>query len=189
MALAWLVLKGIGIWGNNVPVGWAVRHHQLRLVDRHRPRRHAHLGDSAALQAAVAHVDQPLRRSDDDLRGHCARRSSRSSTPAARGSRPTGCSPIPNTMGSVAAVPQPAHLGRVRGLDLRHRLGRVLVRRPHPRPRDDARSRGVEGQAGHLRHAVARLARLGAPLAPLRSGLADSRRPVDAAGALGAHRW
>ena len=46
-----------------------VRHHQLRLVDRHRPRRHAHLGDSAAAQAGLADVDQPVRRGDDALRG------------------------------------------------------------------------------------------------------------------------
>ncbi len=45
-----------------------LRHHQLRLVDRYRPRRHADLGDSSALQADVAQLDQPLRRSDDDLR-------------------------------------------------------------------------------------------------------------------------
>ena len=55
--------------GQQHPGRLGVRHHQLRLVDRHRPRRHADLGDPAALQAAVAHVDQPLRRGDDDLRG------------------------------------------------------------------------------------------------------------------------
>ena len=147
MALGWLLLKGIGIWGNNVPVGVGVRHHQLRLVDRHRPRRHAHLRDSAALQAAVAHVDQPLRRSDDDLRRHV--RGDLPDLPH-RPSVAGGLLAVPVSQhdGPVAAVPQPAHLGRVRGLDLRHRLGGVLVRRPHPRPGDDARSRGVEGQAG-----------------------------------------
>jgi hypothetical protein len=43
--------------------------HQLRLVDRDRPRRHADLGGAAALPPALAHLDQPLRRGDDDLRG------------------------------------------------------------------------------------------------------------------------
>ena len=152
MSLGWLLLNGIGIWGNNVPGGVGVRHHQLRLVDRHRPRRHADLRDSAALQAAVAHVDQPLRRSDDDLRRACARRSSRSSTPAALAGGLLAV-PVSQHDGPVAAVPQPADLGRVRGLDLRHRLGRVLVRRPDSRPGDDARSRGVAGEAGDLRHA------------------------------------
>ena len=67
-AISKLFVKGIGIWGNNVPVGLGVRHHQLRLVDRHRPRRHADLGDPAPAAAALAHLDQPLRRGDDALR-------------------------------------------------------------------------------------------------------------------------
>jgi hypothetical protein len=45
IAVTWLVLKGVGIC----------------LVDRYRPRGHADLGDPAALQAAVAQLDQPLR--------------------------------------------------------------------------------------------------------------------------------
>ena len=45
-----------------------LRHHQLRLVDRHRPRRHADLGHPAPAPAGVAHLDQPLRRGDDALR-------------------------------------------------------------------------------------------------------------------------
>ena len=139
--------------GQQHPGRLGVRHHQLRLVDRHRPRRHADLGDSAALQAAVAHVDQPLRRSDDDLRRHV-----RGDLPGLphRPSVARGLLAVPVSQhdGPVAAVPQPAHLGRVRRLDLRHGLGRVLVRRPHPRPGDDARSRGVEGQARRLRHPV-----------------------------------
>ena len=61
---------GIGVWGNNIPVALGLRHHQLRLVDRDRPRRHVHLGDPAAARAALAHVDQPLRRGDDAVRGH-----------------------------------------------------------------------------------------------------------------------
>jgi hypothetical protein len=47
ISLTYLIAEGTGIWGVNVPVGWGLRDHQLRLVDRHRPRRHAHLGDSA----------------------------------------------------------------------------------------------------------------------------------------------
>ena len=48
--------------------------------------------------------------------------------------------PYPNTMEHLAAVPQPAGLGRVRRLDLRHRVAAVLVRRPDPRPGHPARS-------------------------------------------------
>ena len=63
-----LLRYGIGVWGNNIPVGWALRHHQLRLVDRHRPRRHADLRHPAAVPPGVAHEHQPLRRGDDALR-------------------------------------------------------------------------------------------------------------------------
>ena len=61
------------------------------------------------------------------LRGACAG-CTRCSTSAARGS-PTGSFPYPTTLGDVAAVPEPARLGRLRGLDLLHDLARVLVRR------------------------------------------------------------
>jgi len=46
--LGYLFLKGVGIYGVNIPVGWGWGHHQFRLVDRDRARRHAHLGDPAA---------------------------------------------------------------------------------------------------------------------------------------------
>ena len=67
-AVTWLFLKGVGIWAITHPGGLGLRHHQLRLVDRYRPRRHADLGHSAAVQADLAQLDQPLRRGDDDLR-------------------------------------------------------------------------------------------------------------------------
>ena len=60
--------KGIGHLGHQHPGRLGLRHHQLRLVDRHRPRRHADLGDPAAAAPGVAHLDQPLRRGDDALR-------------------------------------------------------------------------------------------------------------------------
>ena len=47
--------------------------------------------------------------------------------------------PYPNTMELLAAVPQPADLGRVRGLHLRDGLAAVLVRRADPGPGDAAR--------------------------------------------------
>ena len=45
--------------------------------------------------------------------------------------------------GRLAAVPEPADLGRVRGFDLRDRVAAVLVRRPDSRSRDAARSIAV----------------------------------------------
>ena len=63
-------LQGHRRVGQQHPGRLGVRHHQLRLVDRHRPRRDADLRDPAAVPAEVAHVDQPLRRGDDAVRGH-----------------------------------------------------------------------------------------------------------------------
>ena len=56
--------------------------------------------------------------------------------------------PVPQHDGAVAAVPQPAGLGRVRGLHLRHRVAAVLVRRPDPRPGHPARPRAQPAGAG-----------------------------------------
>ena len=127
-----------GVWGINQPGRLGLRDHQLRLVDRHRPRRHADLGDPLPVPAAVAHVDQPRGRGDDALRRHL-----RAAVPAAP-HRPAVAgrvlaAAVPEHHGHVAELPQPAHLGRLRGLDLRHHLGRVLVHRADPRPGDHAR--------------------------------------------------
>ncbi len=161
--------------GHQHPGRLGLRDHQLRLVDRHRPRRHADLGDPAAVPAGVAHLDQPLRRGDDAVRGGLRR-----PVPAA----PLGPAvarllavPLSEHDGPLAAVPQPADLGRLRGLHLRHGVAAVLVRRPDPRPGDAARPGEEQGCAqllyGMLR---ARLARLGAALARLRDGLPAARR-------------
>ena len=60
--------KGVGHLGHQRPGRLVLRDHQFRLVDRHRPRRHADLGDSGAAASEVADVDQPHRRGDDDFR-------------------------------------------------------------------------------------------------------------------------
>ena len=71
--VTWLLIKGTGHLGRQHPGRLGLRHHQLRLVDRHRPRRHADLGDPAAAQAGLAHVDQPLRRGMTIFAVMCAR--------------------------------------------------------------------------------------------------------------------
>ena len=45
-----------------------LRHHQLRFLGRHRPCGHVDLGHPASVPPAMAHVDQPFGRGDDDLR-------------------------------------------------------------------------------------------------------------------------
>ena len=67
-AVTVLFMKGIGIWESAHAGDVGVRHHQLRLVGRHRPRGHPDLGDLAPAQARLANVDQPLRRGDDPVR-------------------------------------------------------------------------------------------------------------------------
>ena len=163
-----------------------LRDYQLRVVDRHRPRGHAHLGDPAALQTDMAHLDQSLRRSDDALRG---RQRSDIPDPAYGTSlaRDLLAVPVSEHDGRVAAVPQPAHLGRLRGLDIRDRLAAVLVRGTHSRSRDAARSIGIKSRPGHLRGARDGMARFGDPLASVRDGVSAARGTRDAAGRLGAY--
>ena len=78
--------------GASTPPWSGVCDRQLRLVDRHRQRRHVDLGDAAADAPALARLDQPLRRSDDAVRRRDRRPVSRSCISAGRcistGSRP-----------------------------------------------------------------------------------------------------
>ena len=97
-----------------------VGHHELRVLDRYRPRRHAHLGDPFPHAAEVAHLDQSRRGSDDALRGHLRGHFPRHP----RRSRLDGVVPRadPECQRHLAELPFAAALGRVRGLDLFHGL-------------------------------------------------------------------
>ena len=145
MALGKLLLTGIGIWGNNVPVGWA-----FDIINFVWWIGIGHAG--TLISAILLLFKQQWRMSISRFAEAmtifavaCA-----AIFPIFHTGRPWLAAywlfPYPEHDGPVAAVPQPAHLGRVRGLDLRDGLGRVLVRRPRARPGDDARSRGVERQ-------------------------------------------
>ena len=173
--------------GQQHPGRLGLRHHQLRLVDRDRPCRHADLGDPAAAEAAVAHVHQPLRRGDDALR-----RGLRRDVPdPAHGpvlDRVLLADAVPEHDGPLAQLQEPADLGRVRGVDLRHGVGPLLVRRADPRPRDAARPRSEPAGQGGLRLLRGRLARLGATLGQLRDRIPDPGGALDAARAVRAHR-
>ena len=150
MTIGNLLLTGIGIWGNNIPVGWAfdiinfvwwigIGHagtliSAILLLFRQQWRTSINRFAEAMTLFAVA----------------CA-----AMFPLLHTGRPWlavyWLFPVSEHDGSVAAVPQPADLGRVRGLDLRHRVGAVLVRRTRPRPGDAARPREVADRAAHLR--------------------------------------
>ena len=138
------------------------------------------------LQADVAHLDQPLRRGDDALR-----RGLRRHLPAPA-HRPAVARLLAVAVSRTrwAIWPQfrsPLVWDVFAVSTYAHGVAAVLVRRPDPRPGDAARPLAVAGRPRHLRHAGDGLARLGAPLAPLRDGLPAARRPRDAAGRLGAH--
>jgi hypothetical protein len=164
--------------------GLGLGHHQLRLLGRHRPRRHADQRGALPVPPGLAHQHQPLGRGDDDLR-----RGLRRHLPDPP-HRPSVVrvvdDPAPERHGHVAAVPQPAHVGRVRDLDLRHHVDPVLVHGHGPRPGDAPRPVEGQGPPGRLRPPVARLARLGPAVAPLRARVPDPRGALDAAGAVGA---
>ena len=178
--------KGIGIWGNNVPVGWAFA--IINFVWW------IGIGHAGTLISAILLLLQQTWRTSINRFAEamtlfavaCA-----GIFPLFHIGRPWlayWLLPYPEHDERLAAVPQPADLGRVRGLDLRHGVAAVLVRRPDPRSGDAARPLAVARRPRHLRHAGDGLARLGAPLAPLRDRLSAARRPGDAAGRLGAHR-
>ncbi len=93
----WLFLKGVGIWGIYDSRRLGICHHQLRVVDRYRSRRHPDLGDSAAVQADMAQLDQSIRGGDD----HLLRWSARAPFPLIHVGRPWlayWLFPYPNTM-------------------------------------------------------------------------------------------
>ena len=128
LTLADAALQGHRRVGPQRARGLGLRHHQLRLVDRHRPRGHADLRHPAAAAPGVAHLDQPLRRGHDAVRG--VLRGLLPDLPHRPAlARRLLAVPVPQHDGPLAELPQPAHLGRVRGLDLRHGVGALLVRR------------------------------------------------------------
>ena len=96
--------------------------------------------------------------------------------------------PMPNNWGIWPNFRSPLHVGRVRGINLFHRVGPVLVHRLGSGLGDVARSRDHADQEISIRNFRARLARLEPALAPLRNGVSAPGRPLHAAGALGAQR-
>ena len=120
VSLSYLLVKGIGIWGNNQPVGWAFEitnfvwwigiGHAGTLISaillllrqewRTSINRFAEAMTLFAVACAGIYPALPRR------------------PPLARLLAPA----VPEHDGRVAAVPEPADLGRVRGVDLRDRL-------------------------------------------------------------------
>ena len=105
-------------------------HHQFRFLDRYRTRRHSDFRDFVFASAKMAHLDQSLGGSDDALRGYL-----RGDFPGrARRPRLDGVVPraVAEQLRHLAELPQPAALGRLRGLDLLLGFGALLVHRIDP---------------------------------------------------------
>jgi hypothetical protein len=134
VSLTYLVLKGVGIWGVNIPVGWG-----FAIVNFVWWIGIGHAG--TLISAILLLLKQTWRTSINRfaeamtlfaVRRHLSGRAHR--PPVAR----LLALPVSELDGCVAAVPESADLGRVCGLDLRDRVAAVLVRRPDSGPRDAA---------------------------------------------------
>jgi hypothetical protein len=168
---------------------------QLRVLDRYRPRRHADLAILFLLRQKWRTAVNRFAEAMTIFAVVCA-----GIFPGIHVGRvwfAWWLFPIPNQL-DLAQLPQPAAVGRLRGLDLRDGLAAVLVHGHDPRPRDAARPgapacvRASKGSSCAVVIAygifATRLAGGGRQpaLAPLREGLPAARRALDAAGALGA---
>ncbi len=176
IAVAWLLFRGVGVWGINRPVMWgfAIINFVWWIGIGHAGT--LDLGDPPADEAAVADVDQPVRRGDDPVR-----RGLRRDVPAAPHGPPLAVlldGAVPEHDGALAAVPQPAGLGRLRGLDLCLGLADVLVRRPDPRPRHAPRPGPEQARADGLRRRGDGLDRLGPALEAVSDRVPDPGRAV-----------
>ena len=157
---------------------------EFRLVDRHRPRRHAHLGDSLPVAPALADFNQPCGRGHDHLRRDVRR--DLPPDPHRAGVVRLVAVPAAQLEQHLAAVPLAADVGRVRRLDLLHRVGAFLVCGADSRPGNSARPGQDQGQAVRLWPAGAGLDRVQPPLEQLREGVSHPGWAGDAAGLVGA---
>ncbi len=183
-SVVYLVSTGVGVWGNNHPVGWAwdITNFVFWIGIGH-----AGTLISAILfphAAEMAHVNQPRRRGDDALCCHLRR--PLSGLHVGRVWMAWFLAPVPNANGIWQNFRSPLLLGRLRGLDVFHRLSPLLVHRPHSRSRHAPRPREHEDSQIHLRHHGPRLARREPAVEALRDGLPRPRGPLHATRPVGA---
>ena len=182
LAITMLLFKGVGVWGINIPVGWGfdiinfvwwigIGHagtliSAILFLFRQQWRMSINRAAEAMTLFAVAcALLYPL--------FHTGR-------PVAGGLLAAA---VPEHDGRVAAVPQPAHLGRVRGLDLRARCRRCSGSPgSFPTWRRCAIARRARSRRRSTAFLSLGLARVGRALAPLRDGL-------HAAGRASRRRW
>src|SRR5690242_21054392 len=123
------VSKGRRNLGCEHPGRVGIRNRKFRVVDWNRPRRHSDLSHSAVTAAVMAQLDQPVCGSDDAV---CSggRRDVPAVAPGPSMAVLLAVS-IPQHHELLAAVPESAGVGRVRGFDVLHDLVAVLVYRAY----------------------------------------------------------
>src|SRR5207237_3614972 len=163
--------------------GWlGIRDREFCLVDWNRACGNADFCDSSFTAAVLAEFHQPIRRSYDAV--CCGLRRYVPGAPSWASLAGVLAVPLSQHYESVAAVPKPAGVGRLRRIDVRHDLFAVLVHRIDSGPGHSARPLGKSRGADHLRHAGYGMARLGTALGTLRDRLFAACRAGHAAGAL-----
>ena len=144
-AIAYTIWKGIGVWGNNIPVAWAFG--IINFVWW------IGIGHAGTLISAILLLFQQKWRTSINRFSEamtlfavmCA-----ALYPVIHTGRPWFAAywllPVSVDARHLAAVPLAADVGRVRGLDLPHHVAALLVPRPPARPGVAARS--LDRQAG-----------------------------------------
>ena len=129
VSLTWLLFKGVGVWGINIPVGWGID--ILNFVWW------IGIGHAGTLISAILLLMRQKWRNSINRFAEamtifavmCA-----GTLPAVSHRPAVGrvllAAPMSEHPGPVAAVPQPADLGRFRRFDLPYGLAPVLARRP-----------------------------------------------------------
>src|ERR1700736_558227 len=170
-AISYLFVKGVGIWGVTIPIGWgfAIVNFVWWIG----------IGHAGTLISAILLLLRQSWRNSINRFAEAMTLFAVAGVLALSLSQHHAC---------VATIPQPAGLGCIRGLDLCHHLGAVLVHRADSRSRDFARPLRRSLEEDHLRNAGHGLARLGPALASLRDRVPAARRTGHAAGALRPHR-
>ena len=187
MTVTYLLVKGVGIWGNNQPIGWA-----FPIINFVWWIGIGHAG--TLISAILLLLNQKWRTSINRFAEAmtlfavaCA-----GMFPLLHTGRPWlafWMFPYPNTMGMWPQFQKPSDLGRFRGFDVCDDLAPVLVCRFDSRSGDSARSCQKQVFQNNLRFIVVGLARFGAALASLRIGVSFAGGNFDAARAFGSlHR-
>ncbi len=164
-AVTYLFINGVGIWGINIPVGWAFA--ILNFVWW------IGIGHAGTLISAILLLFRQDWRTSINRFAEAMTLFAVANAVAVSRFAPGAAvavllpDALPEHPGSLASIPQPAGVGLVRHPDLRHGIPALLVYGIGARPGHHARS-GVQhlGQA-HLWDAGTRLAQLGPPLASL----------------------